>query len=198
VACNAEVDIDGAADGHEAEDREQAQGWIPPENLAKTPDDPDNSDAHQRHDRSDAGTPIALGWLSGNTRKCHTAASPPAGSRATCRRHRAFFERMVRSGRLGMIVGVIGVVSGGVAMLFLVLQAWVLAATLAGVFLVATFAATALLMRADPEELKKRQKGSERYVDAWARGMASASGAWRTRSRHKRSAGTGDPPADAS
>lgn len=60
VACNAEVVIDGAVDGHDADDREQAQGWTPPENLAKTPDDPDNATAHPHHDRSDAGTSVVL------------------------------------------------------------------------------------------------------------------------------------------
>jgi hypothetical protein len=93
-----------------------------------------------------------------------------------------------------MILGVIGMVAGGVAILLVFLELWLPAATFGGVFVIATFAATVLLRRADPDELRRRQTASERYLDALARSFASASGAWGTRERRKHAAGTGEPP----
>ena len=61
VACNAEVVIDGATDGNDArDDGEQAERGASPKNLANTPDEPENANAYQRHDRWDARTSIAV------------------------------------------------------------------------------------------------------------------------------------------
>jgi hypothetical protein len=98
---------------------------------------------------------------------------------------------MVRSGRLAIVVGLVGVGAFGVGMLLLLFERWLLAATLGGVFVISTVAATVLMMRAEPEELRRQQEESERFIDVWARGMASAAGAWRTHSHRKRSAGQG-------
>jgi hypothetical protein len=80
----------------------------------------------------------------------------------------------------------VGVVAGGLAMFVLLFQMWVLAAFLAGLFVISIAASTVLLPRADPDELRRRQEGSQRLVEAWGRGMGSAAGGWKTHARRKR------------
>jgi hypothetical protein len=88
-----------------------------------------------------------------------------------------------------MVVLVVGIGAGGVGMFLLLFQKWLPAAILGGLFLISIFGGTVVMRRADAEELRRRHDESERFVNAWARGMASAGGAWRTHPRRKRSAG---------
>jgi threonine/homoserine/homoserine lactone efflux protein len=77
----------------------------------------------------------------------------------------------------------VAILVGAAAILLLVLRLFVVAAVVAGAFVVFTALATLLLRRADPEELEERSRASQRWLDAWARGMAQASGAWNPRHR---------------
>ena len=78
---------------------------------------------------------------------------------------------------------VVATAIGAAAMLMLLLKHLAVAAILAGAWVV-LLAVVALLMRgADPEQLKQRSRANERWLDAWARGMARASGGWNPRRR---------------
>ena len=78
---------------------------------------------------------------------------------------------------------------GAVAMLLVFFQKWLAAATVGGIFVIGLFGVPALMRRTEPGELRRE---AERFVGAWARGMASSSGAWRTHPRRGRSEGN-DP-----
>lgn len=79
-----------------------------------------------------------------------------------------------------MVAGMVGVVAGGLAIFVLLFQAWVVAAILAGLFVISTAVTTVVLPRADPDELRQWQERRQRLVEAWGRGMGSAAGGWKT------------------
>jgi hypothetical protein len=62
-----------------------------------------------------------------------------------------------------------------------VIRLWVPAIILGTLWAGAALAATILLRRADPHELKAREARNYKWLDAWARGMGKVSGGWEPR-----------------
>ncbi|SRR5260221_8771044 len=90
---------------------------------------------------------------------------------------------MIRSGRAGLVVVVIGVLVGAGALLSLVFRQWTIVLIAAGVFVATLLLATVLVGLADPEQLKQRSAVNERYLTAWARSMGRAAGGWDAKAR---------------
>ena len=88
---------------------------------------------------------------------------------------------MIRSGRAGFGLFALSVAVGVAAGFFLAARVWLAAAALGGAWIPLMAAVIFLLRRTDPRELERRRVEGERFMDAWARGIAQASGAWRPR-----------------
>lgn len=94
---------------------------------------------------------------------------------------------MIRSGRAGIAGIAAGTLVGAAAFLMVVLKLWLTAAILGGAWIVVMVIGSVLMLRADKDELMARSQENQRWMDAWAQGMAKMSGGWSPRGRHDQS-----------
>jgi hypothetical protein len=90
---------------------------------------------------------------------------------------------VIRSGTAGLMAIVLSAFFGVGVLAAVVFSAWTAAVVLGALALAVFGAGLWLIVRADAEELAARARRNEKGMEAWARGVAKASGGWVERER---------------